>query len=192
MEKLTTYLKRHPYIKTAQARTLGISPVELKRWCDKGSIHRLSRGYYGLETLSSMAPQIVAMIPQPCAMAGISALIEYGYTNAIGHEVWVLVPEGLPPINRPGVCTMRQKNEHFKIGLVTMNTQWGPIKITDREKSVLDALRGKYLDIEEKLRVIKRWRLDPKGERSKFNEYSMKIKVPKSMRDWLMVLEAGA
>lgn len=191
MEKIITHLKHHPFISSAQARKLGVSAVELKRWCDQGSIHRLSRGYYGLETLSSMSPQVVALIPQPSAMAGISALIYYGYTNVVEHEVWVLIPKGHPPVNRPGVYSMRQKEENFKMGLATVETEWGTIKITDREKTVLDALRGNFLDVEEKLRVLKRWIKDPKADRGKLNQYMRKIKIKREANEWLMAIEAG-
>lgn len=191
VERLKDYLKTHPFITAKRAHGIGVSGVELKRWCDQNLIHRLSRGYYGLETLSSMSEQVVAMIPQPSAMAGISALVHYGYTNVIENEVWVVIPKNLPPINRPGIHTIRQEKEYFEIGITTVDTQWGKIKITDREKTVLDALRGHYLDVEEKLRVLKRWMKDPKKNRKRFSEYRNKLNMTKhSISDWIMAIEA--
>jgi len=179
------------FITAKEARGMGISPVELKRWCDHKLIHRLFRGYYGLETLSSMSAQVVAMIPQPSAMAGISALVHYGYTNVIENEVWVVTPKGLPPINRPGIHTIRQEEVYFEIGITTINTEWGKIRITDREKTVLDALRGQYLDVEEKLRVLKRWMKDPQKNRKRFSDYRNKLHMTKhSTNEWIMAIEA--
>ncbi len=188
---LLSYLKSHPHVSAVQAKKMGISPVELKRWCDARKIYRLSRGYYGLETMSSAPEQVIALIPQPCAMSGITALIHYGYTNAIGNKVWVLVPEGYPPINRPDVETMRQIKKNYQTGLTKIKTKWGLIQITDREKTVIDALRGRYLDVEEKLRVLKRWMRDREHNRSAFSKYRNQIRLGRNYINWIMAIEAG-
>ena len=190
LQNLISYLKARPHIAASQAKKMGISPVELKRWCDLGKIHRLSRGYYGLETLSTAPEQLVSMINQPCAMAGISALIHYGYTNAIGNHAWVLVPNGYPPINRPDIETMRQTKRNYDLGLTKIDTNWGQILITDREKTLIDALRGRYLDTEEKLRVLKRWLRDPKKNKDNFNKYKSRIRLGSEYSNWIMTIEA--
>jgi predicted transcriptional regulator of viral defense system len=191
VEKLTEHLKHRSFITAAQARSMGISLAELKKWCDQNKIHRLARGYYGLETLSAMPEQVVAMIPQPCAMGGISALHHYGYTNYVIQDVTVIVPNDHQIIRRPGVRTIRQTKPIFKLGLTKVQTDWGPIQITDREKAVVDGLRSSDLDVEEKLRILKRWRRDPKRDRNRFNAYIRVAKIPKEAGGWLMAIEAG-
>ena len=139
MEKLIQYLKRHPFITSEQARKIGISAVELKKWCDQEKIHRLTRGYYGLETLSSMPEQVVAMIPQPCAMGGLSALHQYGYTNYVIREVTVIVPNDHPIVRRPGVRTIRQIKKIYELGLTTLQTEWDQSKFQTVKKPLLMA-----------------------------------------------------
>jgi predicted transcriptional regulator of viral defense system len=188
--KALAYLKEHTAISAAQAKEIGVSRHELKLWADRGVIHRLARGYYGVEVLSASPEQVITLIGQPCAMAGLSALAHYGYTNYVVNKVWVLIPDDSPVINRPDVHTMRQVPKVFKLGLADLETSWGNIKITDREKSVIDGLRGTYLDLEEKLRVFKRWLQDPNHDRAKFLKYSGQIKISRKYIDWLLVLEA--
>jgi predicted transcriptional regulator of viral defense system len=183
--KAKAFLKQHPMMTIADAKKIGISRHELKLWTDKGELFRLNRGVYSAIEPSDTPEQVVASIKKPCAIGGITALIYYMYTNVIKRKTWVLVPKGHPIINRPDVETMRQIPAVFKIGLVTIDSEWGPVQIVDREKAVLDAWRGRFLDIEEKYRMLKRYDQDPKKDYNRLLRYAKKMKVNTSFHDLL-------
>ncbi|OFZ13970.1 MAG: hypothetical protein A2Z20_10060 [Bdellovibrionales bacterium RBG_16_40_8] len=189
-ESVIKYLKRHPMLMGQKARELGASRHELKLWTDQGKIHRIASGAYSLTAPLDTPEEIIATIKSPCALAGLTALIHYGYTNVIPQKTWILVPLPRPRIFRRGVETMRQNPGVYKIGLTTTHTKWGPIQIIDREKAVLDAIRGRFLDGEEKFRVLKRWRKDPKKNRTNLTRYSKLMRVNKDIFNWLAFLVA--
>ena len=190
LDLLTQYLKTKPTITALKARDFGITRHELKLWTDAGKVHRINNGVYSLSVAVDTPEEVIATIKPPCALAGITALIHYGYTNVIPQKTWVLIPLPCPKILRKNIETMRQKPEVFKIGLTVLDTKWGPIKIVDREKAVLDALRGRFLDDEEKFRILKRWRRDKDRNQESFGRYSKTIRVNKDIFNWLAFLEA--
>ncbi len=190
MQKAINYLKEHPVLNLSQAAAIGISRHELKLWVDGGSIKRVGRGLYSLQNATASPQETIAFFTPPCAMAGLSALEHWGYTNYVVREVWVAVPLGRAPSSKEGIHTIIQKPEIFNLGLTTVETPWGPIQVFDREKSVLDGLRGSYLDDEEKFRMLKRWRRDPKRNRKNLGAYAAKIKVKKDFMNWLAFLGA--
>ena len=80
---------------------------------------------------------------------------------------------------------MRQLPEVFKIGLVTLDSPWGKYQVVDREKAVLDAYRGRFLDLEEQYRVLKRYIKDPDHNYENLLKYADHMKVNKSFHDLL-------
>jgi predicted transcriptional regulator of viral defense system len=190
LDTVINYLKKHPTVTSRKAREFGVSRHELKLWTDSGKVHRINYGVYSLSEANDTPEEIIATIKRPCALAGITALVHYGYTNVIEQKTWVLIPLPRPRILRKNVETMRQKPNVFKVGLTTIQSKWGPIQIVDREKAVLDALRGQFLDDEEKFRVLKRWRNDPKRSRENLGRYSKAMRMNKDIFNWLAFLEA--
>jgi predicted transcriptional regulator of viral defense system len=190
LESIVNYLKKNPTITSLKARDLGITRHELKLWADSGKVHRINYGVYSLSEAVDTPEEVIATIKPPCALAGITALVHYGYTNVIPQKTWVLIPLPRPRILRKNVETMRQKSSVFKLGLTTIQTKWGSIQMVDREKAVLDALRGRFLDDEEKFRVLKRWRRDPARNRENFGKYSNAMRMNKDIFNWLAFLEA--
>jgi predicted transcriptional regulator of viral defense system len=162
---------------------------ELKRWVDSATIRRVRRGVYLLKEPSHQPEEVVASIPQPCALAGISSLVYWEYSEFIPEKVWVAVPH-THLIDHPEVQTVRQIPRVYELGLTEINTDWGKITIFDREKSVIDGLRGTYLDQEEKFRVLRRWLADSNKNRRHLNDYASKIKVKKDFFQWLAFLRS--
>jgi predicted transcriptional regulator of viral defense system len=190
LNKAQVYLKKHPILTVSEAQRLGISRTELKRWVDAGAVHRIGRGVYSLIEPMKTPDELIVTLRPPCAIGGITALIHYGYTNVIGHKTWILVPKNHAVISRPDVETMRQNLNIYKLGLVTMKTDWGPVQIVDREKAVLDAYRGRYLDLEEKYRVLKRYIKDPEHNYNNLLKYVDKMRVNKNIHNLFMFLDA--
>ena len=190
LEKIIEYLNQHSALSLQDAEAIGASRHELKLWADKGAIKRIRRGIYSLNDATETAEETIVFLPTPCAMAGLSALDHWGYTNYVVDEVWVTVPLGTTPIKRSGIHCTTQVPDVYKLGLMKLETPHGTINVFDREKSVLDAIRGNYLDDEEKFRVLKRWRRDPNRNRKNLGAYASKIKVRKDFMDWFAFLEA--
>jgi hypothetical protein len=190
LTKLHEYLNKHPKLTLAEAEGLGISRSELKRWVDAGEVYRIGRGVFSRSEPMETPEQIAATLKPPCAIGGITALIHYDYTNVIGHKTWIVVPKDRGIINRPDVETIRQIPQVFKIGLTKLDTDWGSVQIVDREKAVLDAYRGRFLDTEEKYRVLKRYINDPKHDYDRLLRYSDQMRVNKNIHSLFKFLDA--
>lgn len=147
---------KNPVFTADQARKAGIPSRMLSYFCEKGSIERISRGVYRgevnrLNVHFQWEDLVISALTIPKGVIClISALCYYDLTDQIMREFWIAVPHSMRKPKRPQTRVIRMRNT--QLGQITIKMGNQPLKIFDRERTVVDAFR--YLSIEIAIKAL--------------------------------------
>ena len=137
--------------RSKDAITAGVSWRDLYRLRDEGEILVLSRGLYQLaEVAGSENMDFVTVSARaPLGMVCLnSALAYWDLTDDLPRTVHLAVPEGThrPTIDHPPTTVHVFHAETFDLGRTEITVDHGEqFRITDRERTVVDAFRLRHL-----------------------------------------------
>lgn len=169
------------------AEELGISARMLTYLVKKGEIQRISRGLYALAGIDPSGSDwkyydlaTTANSYKDAVICLISALNYWEMTEEFARSYWLAFPNNHPPVKNEMVRMYRPRN--LETGIVKIKLSGVDVKITDPERSVVDAF--KYLDEESAVTSL---RLYLNQEESKINiarlvNYALELKELKLLR----------
>lgn len=158
LHKIEAILEK-PVFSASEARELGVHPSLLSYYCTKGILERISRGLYRKTDRELDVPvqwEDVALtsasIPSG-VICLITALSYYNLTDEIPRQIWIAVPRNSWPPTRRNTKIVRLSN--FELGVEDINLGEIPVKIFNRERTIVDSFR--LLSKEIAIKALKRY-----------------------------------
>lgn len=178
--QIKTLLEK-PSFTSKEAREKGIPTRMLDYFCKIGILERIDRGVFKAENYQvDIDVDLEELVLIAKSISGgiiclISALYYYDLTDQIMREYWIAIPNKNRAPKRKHTRIIRMRNttlgaRKIKIGEV-------PVKIFNRERTIIDAFR--YLDKEIALKALKKYLEDKKNKPNidKLTEYGKQLNV---------------
>lgn len=180
-KKIEELLKR-PCFSAAEAKELGVSSALLSYYVKKGTIEKVSRGFYNNPAVESdeyfeweELLQIAQSIPNG-VICVISSLSFYRLTDEFQRQYTIAVPNDSSKIRRNKTKIIRMRS--IELGKVSLQIAGYSTFIFDIERSVIDAFR--YLSIESAISTLKMYLKGTEGitpNIGKLSRYSKQLKI---------------
>lgn len=185
-----------PVFRSREAVAAGVSWRDLYALRDDGQILELSRGLYQLAESAGVGNvdfvAVCARAPQGM-IAMASALSYWDLTDDIPTAVHVAVPEGShrPTIDYPPTIVHVFRAATFDLGRVEIGDDGARFRISDRERTVVDAFRLRHLVGEDTAhRALRRYLGQPRPKLARLGDIARELRASTSVRSALRVLEA--
>lgn len=185
-----------PVFRSREAVAAGVSWRDLYALRDDGQILELSRGLYqlaesaGVDNVDFVA--VCARAPQGM-IAMASALSYWDLTDEIPTAVHVAVPEGShrPTISYPPTIVHVFRAASFDLGRVEIGGTGERFRITDRERTIVDAFRLRHLVGDDTAhQALRRYLGQPRPRLARLGDIARELRASTSVRSALRVLEA--
>jgi predicted transcriptional regulator of viral defense system len=133
-------------IRTSDALKSGVSPRDLYKLRDDGSIINLSRGVYRISEMGLTSnPDLVAVACRApeAVICLVSALSFHNLTTQIPYKISVAVAYGasVPNIDYPPVKVHRFKGDAFGTGIEEHDIEGIKVKVYNPEKTLADCFK---------------------------------------------------
>lgn len=146
MNEIIEFFKRKKgYARMKELKIQGFQTRKIRELLDEGEIEKIKPGLY---RLSNDISEYTSLIDVCNAIKkGIiclaSALSYYEFTTFTPWEVYVAVPESYkaPRIDYPPVKVFHFRENNYKVGIETIETDDGSFRIYSREKTVCDIFK---------------------------------------------------
>ena len=147
MERIIDVFKAHNgYARMKELKAVGINTRYVKMLLENGTIEKLKPGLY---KLSGFSNEIISTFVDVCQMIPkgvvclISALDYYDLTTFSPKEIYVAIPNETKKVSvdHPPVKFFYFTKNMYSLGLKNISTEFGEIKIYNREKTVCDMFR---------------------------------------------------
>ena len=185
-----------PVFRSREAVAAGVSWRDLYALRDDGQILELSRGLYQLAESAGVGNvdfvAVCARAPQGM-IAMASALSYWDLTDEIPAAVHLAVPEGShrPTINYPPTIVHVFRAATFDLGRVEIGDDGERFRITDRERTVVDAFRLRHLVGDNTAhQALRRYLGQPRPKLARLGDIARELRASTSVRSALRVLEA--
>jgi len=192
MSKILDFFKNHyGYARMKDLKANGIHTREIKKLLEEGTIEKVKPGLYRLSTFSGI--KIVSLVDicravHKGVICLLSALDYYDFTTFSPWEVHVAIPHDhkKPKIEYPPVRFFHFRENTYSLGIETINTEFGPIRIYNREKTVCDIFRfrnrlGEDLAIE----ALKNYLIWSNGNTTRLRKYMKITRTEKIMSPFI-------
>jgi predicted transcriptional regulator of viral defense system len=134
------------FFRPSQLEALGISPGELRRLVQEGTVERVARGLYRLAEIEptehySLAA-VCARVPGSIVCL-LSALQVHEIGTRLPHEVWLAIHHKAEPPRVPGVRVrlIRFSGAAWSYGVQDTTFEGVPARITSPARTVVDCFR---------------------------------------------------
>lgn len=185
-----------PVFRSREAVAAGVSWRDLYALRDDGQILELSRGLFQLAESAGVGNvdfvAVCARAPQGM-IAMASALSYWDLTDDIPTAVHVAVPEGShrPTIDYPPTIVHVFRAASFGLGRVEIGDDGERFRITDRERTVVDAFRLRHLVGDNTAhQALRRYLGQPRPKLARLGDIARELRASTSVRSALRVLEA--
>lgn len=192
MSEVIRFFENHyGYARMKDLKAHGIHTREIKNLLEKGMIEKVKPGLYRLSSLSGNKEislvDVCRAVPKG-VICLISALDYYEFTTFSPWEVHAAVPHDLkePTIEYPPVRFFHFRENTYSLGIETINTEFGPIRIYNREKTICDIFRfrnklGEDLAIE----ALRNYLVWSKRNTTKLRKYAKVTRMEKIMSPFI-------
>lgn len=162
----------------------GVSARMLSHLVRTGEIERLGRGIYCCKGFEPSGDDwqfhdlaTVARSYKDAVICLVSALSYWELTEEFARSFWLAFPNNHPPVKNPRVKMYRPRN--LELGVMTIELAGSRVRITDPERSVVDAFR--YLDEESAVTSLRMYldQDDAKLNVGKLVDYAVELRETK-------------
>lgn len=185
-----------PVFRSKEAVAVGISWRDLYALRDEGEVFELSRGLFQLADAAGAGNiDFVAVCARaPQGMVALdSALSYWDLTDDIPSQVHLAVPEGShrPTIDNPPTTVHVFRAATFALGRIEVREESGErFRITDRERTVIDAFRLRHrLGENEAHRALRRYLSQPRPKLARLADLARPLRVSTPVGSALRVLQ---
>ena len=124
----------------------GETQYSIRKKVENGELIKLQRGFYS-DDPNELGGEAYYCKKYPDAiLTGYSAFYLYDLTDGAPDYYYLTTPRNAIPINDPFVKQSYQNTDTINIGVATMETDSGPVRIYDLERTLIELvrLRTKY------------------------------------------------
>lgn len=127
-------------------RPLGISFQQIQQRLAAGSVHRIAKGLYRLQSIEPTEHETIAMVASAVPQAIVcllTALSVHGIGTQLPHEVWIALDrKARKPARLPtGVKVVRFSGPMLTYGIETRPMLGRQVRITSPARTVVDCFR---------------------------------------------------
>ena len=124
----------------------GETQYSIRRKVEAGKLIQLQRGYYSDDPNELSSEAYYCKKYPDAILTGYTAFYLYDLTDGIPDYYCLATPRNAIPINDPFVKQSYQNLDTINIGVTTMETDSGPVRIYDLERTLIELvrLRTKY------------------------------------------------
>lgn len=150
---LPNSLKSKPF-SLREALACGVSRPTLERLLKHEFIERVSRGVYRISKISPLPEDdyraATHVVGKPSAICLFSALVEYGLSDQILKNVWIMVGAE-KRTKAKNVRTVRVRQPRWNVGIVKKNGYW----ITSIERTIVDSICSRSVGLDVSINALK-------------------------------------
>ena len=190
-EIIRFFENHHGYARMKDLKEYGIHTRKIKKLLKEGTIEKVKPGLYRLSSLSGV--KTISLVDTCRAVPKgiiclISALDYYGFTTFSPWEVHVAIPHDHKKISveYPPVRFFHFRESTYSLGIETINTKFGPIRIYNREKTICDIFRfRKKLGEDLAIEALKEYLIWSKNNTAKLRKYAKATRMEKIMSPFI-------
>lgn len=186
-----------PIFRSREAVAAGVSWRDLYALRDDGQILELSRGLFQLAESAGLGniDFVTVCARAPHGMIAMeSALSYWDLTDVIPAVVHVAVPEGShrPAIDHPPTIVHVFRAATFDLGRIEIRGTGGErFRITDRERTIVDAFRLRHIVGENAAhQALRRYLNQPRAKLARLADLSRELRASTAVHAALRVLDA--
>jgi predicted transcriptional regulator of viral defense system len=148
-DRIFTFFETHGgYAHTKELKKASFKTADIKQWVEKGLLEKIKPGLYRLadldypEGISLSFVDVSRAIPD-AVICLISALSYYDLTTFNPSEIYVAIRNhsSAPNIFYPPVKIFYFRDRFYEPGIEIIKTEYGDVKLYNREKTVCDMFR---------------------------------------------------
>lgn len=184
--------KNNGYITTKEAVENEINKMFLTNLVKKGTLVRLSRGYYGLPDYIEDEYYKIASKSKNVRFSLTTALYLHNLSDRTPLVYNITLPFGYSGIlqKEKNVMITSVKRELLDLGMIEMTSPFGmKIKVYDVERTICDIIKNKNkMDAEIFSKALKEYAKSKNKNLSKLTKYARAMNIEKKVSEYMEVL----
>lgn len=184
--------KNNGYVTTKEVVSNGINKIFLTNMVKKGTLTRISKGYYGLPNYIEDEYYKVASKSKNARFSMATALYLHNLSDRTPLVYNVTLPFGYSGVlqKEKNVILNFVKRELLDLGVIEMTSPFGmKIKVYDIERTICDIIKNKNkMDAEIFSKALKDYAKSRNKNLSKLTKYAKAMNIEKKVSEYMEVL----
>ena len=180
------------YITTKEVVSNGISRIFLTNLVKKGTLIRISKGYYGLPTYIEDEYYKISSKSKNARFSGATALYLHNLSDRVPLLYNITLPNDYSGILQKdkNVIISFVSREILDLGVIEIISPFGmKIKVYDLERTICDIIKYKNkIDAEIFSKALKRYAKSKDKNLNKLTKYARIMKIEKKVSEYMEVL----
>lgn len=184
--------KNNGYVTTKEVVSNGINKIFLTNMVKKGTLTRISKGYYGLPNYIEDEYYKISSKSKNARFSGATALYLHNLSDRIPLLYNITLPHDYSGILQKdkNVIISFVNRDILDLGVIEMTSPFGmKIKVYDIERTICDIIKNKNkMDAEIFSKALKEYAKSKNKNLSKLTKYARTMNIEKKVSEYMEVL----